>query len=119
MPQNRRSDPRAGPARNQTTYQGSSALNFAGGDSSHSPNHNDTNGKIRIPITLSQSIQYALIPIIVTENGGATTRDYEVSHDSAYFRNRGNAAVTVYAKDDTVVDGNGEGITLSPNPPKR
>ena len=68
-------------------------------------------GKIRIPITLSQSIQYALIPIIVTENGGATTRDYEVSHDSAYFRNRGNAAVTVYAEDDTVVDGNGEGIT--------
>lgn len=73
----------------------------------------DSNGKVRIPITLSQSIQYALIPIIVTENGGATTRDYEVSHDSAYFWNKGNASVTVYAKDDSVVDGDGESITLS------
>ena len=66
---------------------------------------------VRIPVTLSQ-IGYALIPIIVTQNGGATGADYEVSHDNAYFRTLASMTITVYAKDDSEND-EGESITLS------
>ena len=60
----------------------------------------------------SQPMAYALIPIIVTQNGGATGADYEVSHDSAYFWQKASAGITVYAKNDSV-DDDDESITLS------
>ena len=68
--------------------------------------------EIRIPVTLSKHIGYALIPIIVTPNGGATKADYGISHEKAYFRTLASMTITVYAQDDSDNDDN-ESITLS------
>ena len=68
--------------------------------------------EIRIPVTLSKHIGYALIPIIVTPNGGATKADYGISHEKAYFRTLASMTITVYAQDDDI-DDDDESITLS------
>ena len=80
------------------------------GEAAYSVNEEGSTS-VGIPVTLSQ-IGYALIPIIVTQNGGATGADYEVSHEKAYFRTLASTIITVYAKDDSDND-EGESITLS------
>ena len=80
------------------------------GEAAYSVNEEGSTS-VGIPVTLSQ-IGYALIPIIVTQNGGATGADYEVSHEKAYFRTFASTTITVHAKDDSHND-EGESITLS------
>ena len=81
------------------------------GEAAYSVNEQDSTS-VGIPVTLSHSVQETLIPIIVTQNGGATGADYEVSHEKAYFGTLKSMTITVYAKEDSDND-EGESITLS------
>ena len=92
------------------TFSVAEMVKVSFGEAAYSVNEQGSTS-VRIPVTLSQ-IGYALIPIIVTQNGGATGADYEVSHDSAYFRTLASTTITVYAKDDDI-DDDDESITLS------
>ena len=91
------------------TFSVAEMVKVSFGEAAYSVNEG---AEIRIPVTLSKHIGYALIPIIVTQNGGATKADYGISHEKAYFRTLASMTITVYAQDDSDNDDN-ESITLS------
>ena len=93
------------------TFSVADMVKVSFGEAAYTVNEQDSTS-VGIPVTLSHSLQEALIPIIVTENGGATGADYEVSHEKAYFGTLKSTTITVHAKDDSDND-EGESITLS------
>ena len=93
------------------TFSVAEMVKVSFGEAAYSVNEQGSTS-VGIPVTLSHPVQETLIPIIVTQNGGATGGDYEVSHEKAYFGTLKSMTITVYAKDDSDND-DGESITLS------
>ena len=93
------------------TFSVADMVKVSFGEAAYSVNEEGSTS-VGIPVTLSHPVQETLIPIIVTQNGGATGGDYEVSHEKAYFGTLKSMTITVYAKDDSDND-DGESITLS------